>query len=50
MSRFAIREVEGMRQVSIAIDDETVRARAGALSKDHGGIDFVPRIPRIGDF
>lgn len=39
-----------MRQVCIDIEDETVRARAGALSKYRGQIDFVPRIPRIGDF
>ncbi len=50
MSEFSVREVEGMRQVRIDIDGETVRARSGALSKYHGRIDFVPRIPRLGDF
>lgn len=50
MSEFTVREVEGMRQVRIDIDGETVRARAGALSKYHGQIDFMPRIPRVGDF
>lgn len=42
-AEFTIRDVEGMRQVCIAIRDATVRARAGALAEYHGRIDFVPR-------
>jgi hypothetical protein len=30
MAKFTIREVEGMRQVRLDIDDEVVRARRGA--------------------
>lgn len=49
MAEFIVREVEGMRQVSIGVRDETVRARAGALSKYEGDIEFTPRLPRIPD-
>ena len=45
-----MREVEGMRQVVIDINDETVRARSGALSNMTGRIDFVPRLPTPGHF
>lgn len=50
MAKFAMREVEGMRQVVIDIADETVRARSGALSNMKGSIDFVPRLPSPGHF
>ena len=36
MANFSIREVEGMRQIRIDIDNETVRARRGALSNMRG--------------
>jgi uncharacterized protein (AIM24 family) len=49
MAEFIVREVEGMRQVRIDIRDETVRARAGALSKYQGDIAFTPRVPRVRD-
>lgn len=48
MAVFATREVEGMRQVVIDIENETVRARNGALSNLKGNIDFVPRLPSAG--
>lgn len=49
MAEFTQREVEGMRQVAIDIADETVRARAGALSNMRGHIEFTPRLPGAGD-
>jgi uncharacterized protein (AIM24 family) len=49
MAEFSMREVEGMRQVRIAITDEAVRARAGALSNLTGDIAFTPRLPGMGD-
>jgi uncharacterized protein (AIM24 family) len=49
MAEFSMREVEGMRQVRIAITDEAVRARSGALSNLTGDIAFIPRLPRMGD-
>ncbi len=49
MATFRIRDVEGMRQVCIDINDETVRAARGALSNMSGQIDFTPRLPGIGD-
>ncbi|WP_371037775.1 AIM24 family protein [Rhodosalinus sp. FB01] len=49
MAEFTQREVEGMRQVAIDIADETVRARAGALSNMCGRIEFTPRLPGAGD-
>ena len=45
MARFSIREVEGMRQIRIDIDKETVRARRGALSNMRGNIQLRPRPP-----
>ena len=50
MAVFSTREVEGMRQVVIDIENETVRARNGALSNMKGNIDFVPRLPKFGYF
>jgi uncharacterized protein (AIM24 family) len=49
MAEFSMREVEGMRQVRIAIANEAVRARAGALSNLTGDIAFTPRLPGMGD-
>jgi uncharacterized protein (AIM24 family) len=49
VAEFALREVEGMRQVRIDIRDEAVRARAGALSNMTGKIAFTPRVPGAGD-
>jgi uncharacterized protein (AIM24 family) len=49
MAEFSMREVEGMRQVRIAIANEAVRARAGALSNLTGDIVFTPRLPGMGD-
>lgn len=49
MAEFAIREVEGMRQVAIRIDEETVRARKGALSNMRGRVTLTPRLPSAGD-
>lgn len=44
MAGFSVREVEGMRQVRIAIDDETVRTRRGALSNLHGHVRVTARL------
>lgn len=49
MAEFALREVEGMRQVRIDICDEAVRARSGALLNMSGAIAFTPRLPGAGD-
>jgi uncharacterized protein (AIM24 family) len=49
VAEFALREVEGMRQVRIDIRDEAVRARAGALSNMTGRIAFTPRVPGMGE-
>lgn len=45
MAEFETREVEGMRQVVIHMQDETVRASRGALSSLRGKIDLTPRLP-----
>ncbi|MDH2325780.1 AIM24 family protein [Cereibacter sp. SYSU M97828] len=49
MAEFSIREVEGMRQVRIEIEDETVRARRGAMSTLRGDIQLTPRLPGFRD-
>jgi len=49
LAEFTIREVEGMRQVRMNIEDEMVRARRGALSNMRGDIRLTPRIPAFGD-
>jgi len=49
MAQFSIREVEGMRQVRIEIDQETIRARRGALSTMRGDIALTPRLPALAD-
>lgn len=49
MATFRIRNVEGMRQVCVDIENETVRAARGALSTMSGRIDFTPRLPGLRD-
>jgi len=49
MAEFAVREVEGMRQVAITVRDEVVRARRGALSNMRGQITLTPKLPRARD-
>ncbi|SMO64287.1 AIM24 family protein [Paracoccus laeviglucosivorans] len=49
MADFSIREVEGMRQVRVDIQGETVRARRGAMSTMRGDIKLTPRLPGFGD-
>lgn len=49
MAEFHIRNVEGMRQVLIEIENETVRAARGAMSTVSGNIQFMPRLPPAGD-
>jgi uncharacterized protein (AIM24 family) len=49
MAEFSTREGEGMRQVVVSLEDETVRARKGALSNMRGNIELVPRLPGAGD-
>jgi uncharacterized protein (AIM24 family) len=50
MAEFTIRDVEGMRQVRVHINRESVRARAGAMSNMYGQIRLTPRLPNVGDF
>jgi uncharacterized protein (AIM24 family) len=45
MAEFTIRDIEGMRQVCIDIEDEKVRARSGAMSNMRGAIRLTPRLP-----
>jgi uncharacterized protein (AIM24 family) len=45
MARFETCELEGMRWVQIQIEDETVRAEAGALSYMTGNITIQARLP-----
>jgi uncharacterized protein (AIM24 family) len=45
MAKFTIRDVEGMRQLQIDIDNESVRARKGAMSNTRGQIKLIPRVP-----
>ena len=49
MAEFAIREVEGMRQVRMDIRDEAVRANKGAMSNMRGAVTLTPRLPSAGD-
>lgn len=49
MAVFRIREVEGMRQVCIDIEGETVRVARGALSNFYGKVTFVPVLPYLGE-
>ncbi len=45
MASFTIREVEGMRQLRIDIENERVRARKGAMSNMRGSVKMIPRLP-----
>lgn len=47
MAEFSVREIEGMRQVVIRLNDEMVRARSGALSNMYGKITMTPRLPGL---
>ena len=48
MATFDVLEQEGMRLVRITIDDETVRAEAGALSHLRGAIEVNAPLPSLG--
>lgn len=50
MAEFSVREVEGMRQVRIDIENETVRAAAGALSNMRGAIAMTAALPGPREF
>lgn len=45
MAKFTVREVEGMRQLRIDIEDESVRTVRGALSHMDGNISMTARLP-----
>ncbi|WP_210529594.1 AIM24 family protein [Rubellimicrobium arenae] len=49
MAQFTVREVEGMRQVRIDLQDEAIRTRRGALSNLRGRIRVTARLPGMGD-
>ncbi len=49
MAQIEITQTEGMRQVRMRIDNETVRASRGALSNMTGDITMTPRMPGVGD-
>ena len=49
MAEFLVREIEGMRQVQLELQDETVRARYGAFSNMRGDIKMTPRLPSFDD-
>lgn len=49
MAEFQIRQVEGMRQVCVELQKETVRVARGALSNYSGDLSFTPKLPRVGD-
>lgn len=49
MALIDITETEGMRQVRLRIENETVRASRGALSNMVGDITMTPRLPGAGD-
>ncbi len=49
MARFDVTNVEGMRQLRMHLDEETVQAARGALSNFRGDISFTPRLPGVGD-
>ena len=48
MARFTVRDVEGMRQLRIDIENETVRSVRGALSHMQGAIRMTAPIPGPG--
>jgi uncharacterized protein (AIM24 family) len=45
MASFSMRETDGMRQVSIGLADDMVRARRGALQTLRGDVTVFPRLP-----
>ena len=45
MASFSVRETDGMRQVVMGLNDETVRARRGALQTLRGEVTVFPRLP-----
>lgn len=49
MANFAVRNIEGMRQVRIDLQDKSVRAARGAMSNFSGDISFTPKLPGAGD-
>jgi uncharacterized protein (AIM24 family) len=49
MAVFTIRDVEGMRQLQIDIENERVRARKGAMSNTRGQVTLIPRVPTVMD-
>jgi uncharacterized protein (AIM24 family) len=49
MADFQVRNIEGMRQVRIDLQNETIRAARGALSNYAGSISFTPRLPAMRD-
>lgn len=48
MARFTVRDVEGMRQLRIDIENESVRSVRGALSHMDGGIRMTAPLPGPG--
>jgi uncharacterized protein (AIM24 family) len=48
MAEFEVGQLEGMRFVQIKLQDETVRAEAGALSYMQGDIQIAARLPSTG--
>lgn len=50
MADFSVREVDGMRQVNIALTNESVRARRGAMSNMRGDLKMIPRLPGAMEF
>ena len=49
MAKFEVRNIEGMRQVQIDLENETVRAARGAMSNFSGDISFTPKLPTTGE-
>jgi uncharacterized protein (AIM24 family) len=49
MATFTIRDIEGMRQLRIDIENERVRARKGAMSNTRGHVKLIPRVPTVMD-
>lgn len=49
MAHFEVRNIEGMRQVRIDLQNEAVRAARGAMSNLSGDITFTPKLPNAGD-
>ncbi|WP_193140862.1 MULTISPECIES: AIM24 family protein [unclassified Meridianimarinicoccus] len=49
MADFHVRNIEGMRQIRVDLQNETIRAARGALSNYSGSITFTPRLPALRD-